>query len=79
MVHAQCTKSKYMFSTYQRTPTTLLLNPFDLNVDQFDKGTLKSKKSKYMVRFNISKNPIYLILVEIKQSLILDPNLDQLL
>ena len=31
-----------------------------------------------MVRFSISKNPIYSIFVEIKQSLILDPDLDQL-
>ena len=30
-----------------------------------------------MVRFNISKNPKNSIFVEIKQSLILDPNLDQ--
>ena len=38
----------------------------------------KYKKSKYMVRFSISKNPIYSFFVEIKQSLILDPDLDQL-
>ena len=31
-----------------------------------------------MVRFSISKNPIYSIFVEIKQSLILDPDLDLL-
>ena len=35
-------------------------------------------KSKYMVWFSISKNPIYSIFVEIKQSLIMDPDLDQL-
>ena len=31
-----------------------------------------------MVRLSILKNPIYSIFVEIKQSLILDPDLDQL-
>ena len=35
-------------------------------------------KAKYMVKFSISKNPKNLIFDEIKQSLILDPDLDQL-
>ena len=46
-------------------------------MDQFDNGA-QNQKSKYMVKFSISKNPIDLIFVEIKQSFILDPNLNQL-
>ena len=49
----------------------------DYNVHQFENGT-KNEESTYTVRFGISKNPIYSIFDEIKQSLILDPDLDQL-
>ena len=63
----------WLDSTYQRTPKnsifvqikqSLILDPLDLNVDQFENGT-KNLKSKYTVRFGISKNPNNSIFYEI--------------
>ena len=39
---------------------SLILDPLDLNVDQFENGT-KNEESTYTVRYGISKNPNYSI------------------
>ena len=69
---------------YRRTPiiqflmksNSLILDP---DLDQFENWA-NNQKSKYILRFSISKNPQDSIFVRIKLSLILDPldlNVDQ--
>ena len=64
-----------MNSIFDEIKQSLILDPLDLNVDQFDN---RAQKLKYMVIFSISNNPMHSIFVEIKQILILDPDLHQL-
>ena len=64
-------------SIFVKIKLSLILDPLDFNVDQFENGT-KNEDYTYTVRFGISKNPNYSIVDEIKQSLILDPDLDKL-
>ena len=58
-------------SIFNKSNKVEIFDPFDLNGDQFNKGAQISK-TKYIVRLRL-----YSVFVEIIQSSILDPDLDQ--